>query len=75
MSEIRWRSRRGLLELDILLSGFLEKYEDSLDEAGRKAYLRLLEYPDVELWDIIAGRGKSKGVEETLLELIKTLDP
>lgn len=72
MSLIRWRSRRGMLELDILLSGFLERYEESLSDAQKKAYLALLEYPDIQLWDIISGGGTTDEAVKGIVELIRT---
>ncbi len=72
MSMIRWRSRRGMLELDILLSRFLETRWESLNEVEKNAYLGLLEYPDAELWDIISGRGAVHGAEKRVVELIRT---
>ncbi len=73
MSLIRWRSRRGMLELDMLLCAFLDKYD--LDEAQQKAYLALLEYPDMQLWDIISGKGVADAAEYAIVELIRTLNP
>ena len=50
---IRWRCRRGLLELDIMLQSFLEiKYDDlSLEEA--QLFEQLLEIEDNPLMDIL----------------------
>ena len=72
MSAIRWHARRGMLELDILLSAFLDRHEHSLDELQTAALERLLAYPDAELWDIIAGRREVEGAEKRLIELIAT---
>ncbi len=72
MSAIRWRARRGMLELDILLSGFLDRHEHALDDDQIEALERLLTYPDAELWDIIAGRREVEEGEKRLVELIGT---
>lgn len=61
-----------MLELDIVLSRFLEKHGNLLSAAQIEVYIGLLEYPDAELWDIITGRAKSAGGDEGLLELIRT---
>ena len=53
---LRWRARRGLLENDVLLGRFLDRYEHSLDEAQLAALLRLLELPDNELLDLLLAR-------------------
>jgi antitoxin CptB len=56
---IRWRSRRGLLELDIVLGRFIEAHYEQLDEAEMQAFEELLDMPDNPLWDMIAGSTKS----------------
>ena len=47
---LKWRCRRGLLELDIVLSRYVARHPDDA-ELGE-----LLELPDNDLWDIVAGR-------------------
>lgn len=71
MNRMRWRSRRGMLELDIVLSGFLDRHGETLCDAQIKAYIGLLEYPDGELWDIITGRRGFEGGDTGLLELMR----
>ncbi len=51
---LRWRCRRGLLELDLVLARFLEA--NALEGAELAAFEALLELPDNELWDLVAGR-------------------
>jgi len=53
-----WKCRRGLLELDLVLQGFIEK---SLREDDLKPLSELLDLPDNDLWDIVSGR--SEGYE------------
>ncbi len=53
---LRWRSRRGLLELELLLQRFLAARLDSLSAAERRVYARLLEYDDCDLYDWIQAR-------------------
>ena len=43
---LRWACRRGLLELDLLLSAFLDRGFRALDARGRTAFERLLAQPD-----------------------------
>lgn len=51
-----WRCRRGLLELDIVLRVFVEQTYASLTEDEAEAFIRLLEYEDNDLWDMVGGR-------------------
>ena len=69
---MRWRSRRGLLELDIVLGRFIEREYARLDEAGRRAFEELLDMPDNPLWDMIAGRKQAAHAEQqALLEKLR----
>ncbi|MBL0011470.1 MAG: succinate dehydrogenase assembly factor 2 [Nitrosomonas sp.] len=52
----RWRCRRGLLELDIVLQRFMDRYYMQLDESGLEQFERLLALPDNDLWDLITAR-------------------
>ncbi len=53
---IRWRSRRGLLENDLLLTQFLESKNGRLLQHEHDGLARLLELPDNELLDLILER-------------------
>lgn len=66
-----WRCRRGLLELDIVLQRFLDKYYAQLDEAQLKTFESLLLLPDNDLWDIISS--KKEAASENLKSLLKLL--
>ena len=50
--KLKWKCRRGLLELDIVLERYRALHPDdqSLDP--------LLDLPDNDLWDIVAGRSE-----------------
>ena len=50
-----WKCRRGLLELDLVLQGFMEK---GLQEKDLKPLGELLDLPDSDLWDIVSGRSE-----------------
>jgi antitoxin CptB len=73
LERIRWRSRRGMLELDIVLGRFIDRHYARLDESGQRAFEELLDTPDNPLWDMIAG-GKEATQEshQALLELIRS---
>lgn len=45
-----------MLENDWLLGCFLDQGYDALDEEGRAAFARLLDYPDNLLLDLVLGR-------------------
>jgi antitoxin CptB len=53
---LRWRSRRGLLENDLLLTRFLDHHEASLSDPDVAGLDQLLELPDNELLDLVLAR-------------------
>ncbi len=55
-AQLKWRCRRGMLELDLLLQWFLEQGYDTLTEPGRVAFQELLSYPDQDLLEYLMAR-------------------
>jgi antitoxin CptB len=73
LERIRWRCRRGLLELDIVLARFVEQRYATLDEAQQAAFDALLDMPDTVLWDMITGRElPAQEMQRRVLEWLKT---
>jgi antitoxin CptB len=56
LARIRWRCRRGMLENDLILARYLDARGGRLDESEIAQLDLLLELPDNELWDLVAGR-------------------
>ena len=55
-NRIVWRCRRGMLENDLVLSRYLASRGGAMTDDEVAMLDRLLDLPDNELWDIIAGR-------------------
>ena len=54
---LRWRCiRRGLLEVDIALTRFLDDGFNKLDEAQQQAFVELADMEDHDLWHLISGQ-------------------
>lgn len=56
LERVLWRSRRGMLELDILLVGFARSRYPHLADSQRSAYRDLLHVDDWVLLDWLRGR-------------------
>ena len=70
---LRWRCRRGLLELDLVLDRFLESRYPSLSTEQRQVFSGLLDLADNDLWDLISGRRRSPDPDrEAVLELLRS---
>jgi antitoxin CptB len=50
LSRIRWRCRRGMRELDLLLTRYLDRCWSDADDGERGVFLRLLDCEDDTLW-------------------------
>ena len=73
LDRIRWRCRRGMLELDIVLQGFVDKHYMQLDEIELKDFDALLSLPDNDLWDMITSKKKVKNIKlQPVLQLLRT---
>jgi antitoxin CptB len=58
---LTWRLRRGMLENDIFLTQFMEKFGDSLSEADLLALDLLMDLPDDHLFKILIGEKPLEG--------------
>ncbi len=52
-ARLRWRSRRGLLENDLILTRFLDAHEEGLSDEEVDALTRLLELADNDLMGLL----------------------
>lgn len=68
---LRWRSRRGLLELELLLLPFVRKRLESLSLADKALYARLLEHDDCDIFDWIQARAAPDDPE--LVDLVAAI--
>ena len=60
-ARLRWRSRRGLLENDLILTRFLDAHEEELSDEDVDALTRLLDLADNPLLDLLLGRTEPEG--------------
>ena len=63
LAELRWRSRRGTRELDLILLGFLSASYENLTPQDRRAYARLLDASDPDLTTWLFGRATPDDLE------------
>ncbi|HRN81183.1 MAG TPA: succinate dehydrogenase assembly factor 2 [Nitrosomonas europaea] len=57
-ARMRWRCRRGMLELDIVLQRFIDNHYEQLDEHQLELFEMLLSLSDHDLWNIIIDNTK-----------------
>jgi antitoxin CptB len=72
-ARLRWRCRRGMRELDVLLIHFFEASFDGLSASEKLRFQALLELPDPDLQAyLIAGHASADPDLESLLVRIRT---
>ena len=71
LNRLRWRCRRGMLENDLVLARYLDARGAAISAEEVVALDRLLDLPDGELWDLIAGT--SEPADAGLLPVVAQL--
>ena len=61
---IRYKSRRGLLELDLVLGDFYQNEYESLSLIEKSALLKILKKQDNDLWNILSTRNLRELIKE-----------
>ena len=67
IERLRWRSRRGLLELDLVLERWWAGAGRGIGAAEARALERLLALPDNDLLDLVMHRAESPDSELRVL--------
>jgi antitoxin CptB len=68
---LRWRCRRGLLELDVILGNFLDQHYAWLGESERRDFERLLETSDNDLLAIL--NSDQQPADPTLIPIVRVI--
>jgi antitoxin CptB len=75
VSRLKWRCRRGLLENDLFVQRFFQRYESTLTLAQVDGLQRLMDLADNDLLDLFLARKEPEGeldqpvVREVLAQL------
>jgi antitoxin CptB len=76
LRRLRWRCRRGMRELDQLLTRWLDREWARASESERGVFLRLLDCEDDRLWRWFLGHEIAPDVElDALVQRMRTLPP
>jgi len=72
LERARWRCRRGLLELDIVLQRFMDRHYSQLSDKDLQQFATLLDLSDNDLWDMVTSRKEPEDASlRPLLELLQ----
>jgi antitoxin CptB len=64
IARLRWRCRRGMRELDVMLTRYLDRIWPGASAAERAAFAQLVELSDPELFGYLVGRTTPAGETE-----------
>ena len=71
MAQLRWRCRRGMRELDMLLLNYVESHYAEADAIEQAAFRKLLTVPDPDILALLTG--KLEADDEHLRHVIERL--
>lgn len=71
ITKLAWQCRRGMLELDILLTNFLENDYQQLNDESKQAFVEVLDIVDTDLLEYLMGRHVHK--EAHIQDVIETI--
>ena len=77
LSKLRWRCRRGLLENDLFIERFFDRYAACLTTRQAAALNELMDLGDNDLLDLLLRRRELEGAIDTVevrhvLEMLRT---
>ncbi len=67
MAQLRWRCRRGMRELDMLLLDYVDKVYPQAPREEQATFRRLLATPDPEILNLLTGRSVSDDERTTAI--------
>ena len=74
IERLKWRSRRGLLELDLVFQRYWIANDGTLGPEEAKVLERLLRLPDNDLLDLVMGRATARdSADAALVEKLKAV--
>jgi antitoxin CptB len=71
LAKLKWRCRRGIKELDVLLTRYLEQYYEPASLTEQQAFQALLELSDAKLYNYLIKN--EKPVETSLRFLVEKI--
>ena len=72
LSRLRWLCRRGMKELDVVLSTYLDGYYEAAPDDEQRQFRMLLEMPDPDIYRLLLGRGQADDAEtRRLVEFLR----
>ncbi|HYN76226.1 MAG TPA: succinate dehydrogenase assembly factor 2 [Lamprocystis sp. (in: g-proteobacteria)] len=76
MARLRWRCRRGMRELDVMLTRYLDRVWTTASSAERDAFVQLVELQDPDLFGYLVARTTpAEESQRAVIARIRSLGP
>ena len=76
LARLRWRCRRGMRELDVMLNRYLDRVWATASPAERDAFLQLVELQDPDLFGYLVGQiTPAEESQRAIIACIRRLEP
>ena len=76
MARLRWRCRRGMRELDVMLTRYLDQVWATASPTERDAFLKLVDLQDPDLFGYLVGRATpAEESQRAIIACIRRLEP
>ena len=73
VNKLRWKSRKGIRELDILLQNYLDAHYSTLDSLDKKLFEEILEIDTYDLLNAISGKSSYNEKYESIITQLSKL--
>jgi antitoxin CptB len=76
LARLRWRCRRGMRELDVMLTRYLDRVWPTAPAAERAAFVQLVDMQDPDLFGYLVGRTTpAEEQQRAVIDCIRRLGP
>ena len=73
-SQVKWKCRKGLRELDILLSRYFEEKYSNLTDKEKLVFLEFIELDTYEILDMLTNKSSNDVKYKNILLALKSLN-
>ena len=73
LNKLRWKSRKGIRELDILLQNYLDTHYSNLVNLDKKLFEEILEIDTYDLLNAISGKSSYNEKYESIIRQLSKL--
>jgi len=74
LSRLRWLCRRGMKELDVVMTRYLDDFYSTADQTDQRSFRTLLDMPDPDLFALLVGRETCEDIDlANLIDVLRNM--